>query len=61
MEVMLNHNKPNQPLHFSPYGSLFMEEHSHCCGFIVKVSHLWTTYFMNYIPIFLQLLKELPQ
>ena len=28
---------------------------------IVKVSHLCTTNFMNYIPIFLQLLKELPR
>ena len=29
--------------------------------FIVKVSHLCMTNFMNYIPIFLQLLKELPR
>ena len=28
---------------------------------IVKVSHLCTTNFMNNIPIFLQLLKELPR
>ena len=27
----------------------------------VKVSHLCTTNFMNYIPIFLKLLRELPQ
>ena len=27
---------------------------------IVKVNHLCTTNFMNYIPIFIQLLKELP-
>ena len=27
----------------------------------VKVSHMCTTNVMNYIPIFLQLLKELPQ
>ena len=26
--------------------------------FVVKVSHLCTTNFMNYIPIFLQLLKD---
>ena len=29
--------------------------------FIVKVSHQCTKNFMNYIPIFLQLLKELPR
>ena len=28
---------------------------------IVQVSHLYMTNLMNYIPIFLQLLKELPQ
>ena len=28
---------------------------------VVKVSHLCTTNFMNYIPIFVQLLKELPR
>ena len=55
-ECDINYNKPNHiQSAFEKYVPLLIQL------FIVEVSHLCTTNFMNYIPIFFQLLKELPQ